>query len=493
MGKNNRERRAQKKRQRDRGNGGRAHHGPGPAAGWPGGADPPFGASAGPNTGGSGAHHGGPPFGSHDEQALHELAVGTTATFFWGLIAGGGHRARSDAARYEVPRYHDELRGPERAAVARRITSWFTDFLGAAWEDGWLPSDQHAVVRRELGDHHARLMAWAIVATAATTLDRDRMPARWADDLATVADDVGAAQPGGPPWLTAFAASEQCSGADAWTSAIEVLRLSARLRALGELCPPPSRWTIAGAGAGGARAARHEAGLDQKLLDRVRALLAKAESTSFTEEADAFTAKAQDLMARHAIDVAMIDIGDPVADPEPEARRFWIQNPYPEGKSLLLDRVAHANRCRAVFASAHGVTTVFGFPADLATVDILFTSLLVQASAAILSYGPQTDRSGRSRTRSFRASFWISYSARIGERLDEAARATVGEASAAHGTDLLPMLVSREERVDAATAAAFPHATARRSSASNAAGWAAGRLEADRAQLASGAVDRRAN
>ncbi|MFD0595252.1 DUF2786 domain-containing protein [Catellatospora coxensis] len=46
---------------------------------------------------------------------------------------------------------------------------------------------------------------------------------------------------------------------------------------------------------------------DQRMLDRIRALLAKAESTGFPEEAEAFTAKAQQLMARHSIDHALID------------------------------------------------------------------------------------------------------------------------------------------------------------------------------------------
>ena len=41
-------------------------------------------------------------------------------------------------------------------------------------------------------------------------------------------------------------------------------------------------------------------------LERVRALLAKAESTEFVEEAAALSAKAYELIATHAIDLAMI-------------------------------------------------------------------------------------------------------------------------------------------------------------------------------------------
>ena len=44
------------------------------------------------------------------------------------------------------------------------------------------------------------------------------------------------------------------------------------------------------------------------MLARIRVLLAKAVKwTTFVEEADAFTAKAQELMARHAIDAAAVE------------------------------------------------------------------------------------------------------------------------------------------------------------------------------------------
>ena len=50
-----------------------------------------------------------------------------------------------------------------------------------------------------------------------------------------------------------------------------------------------------------------EPSLPQGVLDKVRALLAKAESTTFDAEAEAFTAKAQELMARHRIDRAVFE------------------------------------------------------------------------------------------------------------------------------------------------------------------------------------------
>src|SRR5438552_3000516 len=59
-------------------------------------------------------------------------------------------------------------------------------------------------------------------------------------------------------------------------------------------------------------------------------------------------------------------------------------------------------------------------PADLDAVELLFTSLLVQANAAMIRAGGKKDEYGRSRTRSFRQSFLVPYAIRIGERLAEA-------------------------------------------------------------------------
>ncbi|MBT8224522.1 MAG: DUF2786 domain-containing protein [Dactylosporangium sp.] len=82
---------------------------------------------------------------------------------------------------------------------------------------------------------------------------------------------------------------------------LEVLHVFSTCPEIEILCPPPGqgRRGSLGPGAAGARAT------DPRQLDRVRALLAKAESTSFPEEAEAYTAKAQELMARHRIDCAL--------------------------------------------------------------------------------------------------------------------------------------------------------------------------------------------
>jgi hypothetical protein len=219
------------------------------------------------------------------------------------------------------------------------------------------------------------------------------------------------------------------------------------------------------------------------MLDRVRALLAKAESTDFPEEADAFTAKAQELMTRHRIDHALLVAATGERD-QPVNRRVAVDNPYEAPKSLLLQVVAEANSCRAVWAKRFGFTTLVGFPTDLDSTELLFTSLLVQATRAMTQAKPTTDAYGRNTTRSFRQSFLTAYASRIGERLSTATD-EVGEemAGAVGGTQLLPVLAARDDAVRDAFEKQFPHLTHHETTINNRQGWASGRAAADRAAL----------
>lgn len=229
---------------------------------------------------------------------------------------------------------------------------------------------------------------------------------------------------------------------------------------------------------------------DQRMLDRVRALLAKAESTEFPEEAEALTSRAQELMARHSINDALLAAAGSErpghAGPGHAAgRRLFVDSPYEAAKAILLDVVAEANRCRAIWHKNLGLCTVLGFPGDLDAVELLFTSLLVQATTAMVGAGSRRDAWGRSRTRSFRQSFLTSYAQRIGERLAEAAGSAERQAVAdSPGTDLLPVLAARHRAVDDAFEEMFPDLTMHAvRSVSDREGWISGRAAADLATL----------
>lgn len=283
---------------------------------------------------------------------------------------------------------------------------------------------------------------------------------RWSAQSAAIAADAGSGPPA-RPWPEHLAL------------AVQALSLLLHLPPLPRLAPSPAT----GGGGGGRSGA---------VLERVRALLAKAESTTFAEEAEALTAKAQELMARHAIDQAMLDAAGGGGPSAVAGRRIGVEDPYAAAKSVLLDRIATANRCRSVWSSDMGFSTVFGTPGDLDIVELLFTSLLVQGTDAMVGAGRSVDRSGRSRTRSFRQSFLLAYAMRIGERLAETTEEAAAEAVGRHGGALLPVLAGRAGAVDDAVAEVFPDMMSRGLAATNGAGWVAGRTAAELATLAVG-------
>lgn len=169
------------------------------------------------------------------------------------------------------------------------------------------------------------------------------------------------------------------------------------------------------------------------MLARIRALLAKAEATGYPQEAEALSAKAQELMARHSIDEAVLASGGTAArdggGDAPGACRIGVDPPYETAKAVLLDAVASANRCRAVWHEEFGFSTVVGFEADLEVVELLHTSLLVQATAAMTAAEAAQRAGGRRRTKTFRQSFLAAYAHRMGDRLAAAVREQTAEAA----------------------------------------------------------------
>ena len=102
---------------------------------------------------------------------------------------------------------------------------------------------------------------------------------------------------------------------------------------------------------------------------------------------------------------------------------------------------------------------MFGSGDDLAGVEELYTSLLVQATAALRREGSKHDGYGRSRTTRFRRSFLVAFAVRIGHRLQQTVDATVEATAAETGTALVPILAARDDEARAAAEEAFPGMT----------------------------------
>jgi hypothetical protein len=165
------------------------------------------------------------------------------------------------------------------------------------------------------------------------------------------------------------------------------------------------------------------------------------------------------------------------------ARRVHLESPYASEKVLLLSVVGTANRARVIYLDAVSMATVVGTPVDVDQVEMLFTSLLIQATRAMAEAGAA--RAGSfDRSATYRRSFLSAYAVRIGERLTEADRA----ATASYGTDLVPVLRRQAEAVEGEFGRLFPNTRKVQGGYLDRRGWEAGRQAADRAVFTSGRI-----
>lgn len=363
------------------------------------------------------------------------------------------------------------------AIVSRELLGYLRGSVTGAWRHGWQPAELVRHVGREKSDAHAR-MATDMIADemrgyAAATVDD-----RWRAQLSALRTEVWWGND--DAYLSQWRDRTWDTPQDTVATALELLLLLSHLPVLPQLCPLPGTVRPAAAAAAG-----EEHTADKRMLGKIRALLAKAESTEFAEEAEALSARAQELMAKYRIDHALL-ADEAGRKDEPASRRLPVDNPYEGSKVQLLQEVAQANRCRSVWYKSLGMSAVIGFPADLDAVELLFTSLLVQANTAMLRGGAKRDRDGQSRTRAFRQSFLMAYAVRIGERLAGAAGDAERQVAAeAPGRNLLPVLAARHQAVDDAVDEMFGDGlrSHRSGRVSDSEGWYSGRAAADTAAL----------
>jgi hypothetical protein len=220
----------------------------------------------------------------------------------------------------------------------------------------------------------------------------------------------------------------------------------------------------------------------EALLRKVRGLLAKAEDPAATPaEAEVFSAKAEELMAKYAIDAALIDARSDTRE-QPEARRFDIDGSYPLPKATLWSCIATAHRCKVVRhrGGRKQAVTVVGYPSDIDVVELLYTSLSLQAANAMIAASRERPWMDSAETRSFRTSFLYGFASTVQRRLEEIRRRAEAQ-STEPGTALV--LRDRTADVEAKFADMFPGLRSARSTVGNGAGFRAGGAAGQRADL----------
>ncbi len=221
-----------------------------------------------------------------------------------------------------------------------------------------------------------------------------------------------------------------------------------------------------------------------RLLDRIRKLLSKAESQGVTpEEAQALTAKAAELMGKYGIDRALLAARQPDTD-RPDSRVVDVDNPWGRVKAHLLCGLGTALRCQCILlAGRAGMRVhVFGYASDIERTDMLYTSVLIQmwhglASAPV----PDWADSPRAWRRSWLLGFTSAVTARV-RAAEQRAEREAGASAGEPGSRAALVLADRSVVIRRNVALAYPHTRTARTTYSGS-GYGDGYAQGQRADI----------
>ena len=228
-------------------------------------------------------------------------------------------------------------------------------------------------------------------------------------------------------------------------------------------------------------------------LNTIRGLLAKAASTEFEAEAEALNERAAALMARHGIEDAQLAASGQEADTIGQLRIDMGEGPYSAERSSLLGVIAHAMRCQCIgYTPRNGrrvlYSLIVGYRSDLDRVELLYTSLLLQATTQVRRVRQEPAPRGQGQSLSaYRRAWFLGFVTSVKHRLEAAETRAAAEAAAAdkarRGPSTELVLADRRTAVAAVFADAFPNARQVRYSINSASGYNAGRRAGERADL----------
>lgn len=192
--------------------------------------------------------------------------------------------------------------------------------------------------------------------------------------------------------------------------------------------------------------------MNEKILNRVRGLLNKAENTPYEEEAATFLKAAQSMIAKYAIDEEALWKNDPSKREQIHTEDITIKDKQAGAhyRRMVLNQIAVNNNCRTWYTPGTDTSTVAGFPSDTIFVVMLYTSVMTHMNFSMAHALAKYTAEGRS-TRTFRKSFTAGYCDRIVSRLQEIRReqqAYLRQQVNAEGTSTDLVLRSRADKVE---------------------------------------------
>lgn len=376
-------------------------------------------------------------------------------------------------------------------AATEPATRALTGLIETLYHNGWQPLDLLHVVRRRHPVAVSSLAAAVLLHQADVTDAVSRAPLDWVGQISSICEQfphIAARTDADPDFLTAYlrasGKTDYIGASDQWLDVLSLLGRWQSLPRWPQLGMTPSQWPRVRPEVPGPEIPGDAGGSapNTKMLGRIRGLLAKADATDFVEEAETLTAKAQELMTRYSIDTIVLSQGllsqGSIAV---HGRRVHIDSPHAEAKAQLLHAVGSANRVKSIWDPEYAVASLVGTPVDVEQTELLFTSLLVQATRA-LGRAPEATRRRKGTSAAFGKAFLYAYAVRIGDRLNGARTSALEQAERDTG-DLLPILAARTAAVDAEFDRLFPAAKPMRGRSLDAGGWDSGRAAADRADL----------
>jgi hypothetical protein len=223
---------------------------------------------------------------------------------------------------------------------------------------------------------------------------------------------------------------------------------------------------------------------DSKWIDKISALMRKAEDPATTEEErSSIVDKVTYLMTKYGIEQDMLAAKE--QRPLTASHRiFKVVGSYADKKISLLHEICRAFGCFAVTKTGKSRVSVFGTDEDIERVFMLYMSLILQMDASLAA--AQVLKPKHEHGRTFNNSFIVGYVLTVNRRIKEAARRAKEDIQKTHeGSGMELVLVNKATIVKNLMRDVYPGLRYSRASFSNGsdAGYGAGSAAGMRADI----------